>query len=398
MQKICLSACSNRLPPHQPLSPAGDGYTRGCWARQTYTGEHLEIMAVVLALMSGGVDSSVAAALLKEQGHELIGVTMRQVTSADGVVATSGCCSYADIRDAKRMAWTLGIDHYAIDIEKTFRERVIQPFIDDYAAGRTPNPCVNCNREVRFEQAFALTKEFGAEFVATGHYVRSRTAPGNGRTQLLRGVDPSKDQSYFLSGVSREYLDRLIFPIGQYTKPQVRELAERFQLPVASKPDSQEICFTIEGDVHDFLAAHGQDGEGEIVDTEGNVLGTHRGISHYTIGQRQGLGLAGGPWYVTALDAEQCRVIVGRREDLAQRAVQAKNANILEDIEPGEMVTGMIRSQMKPQPCCVDSIEGGNLAVTFSEPLYGVAPGQALVLYRDDLLLAGGEIVETKES
>lgn len=350
-------------------------------------------MPTVLILMSGGVDSSVAAALLQQQGYQVIGVTMRQVTSAGGIVATSGCCSYSDIRDAKRIAHTLGIDHYSIDIESTFRDRVIQPFINDYAEGRTPNPCVTCNREVRFETAFEMAEKVGAEWVATGHYVRLEHDPQSGHARLRRAVDPDKDQSYFLHGVPRRFLDRLLFPIGDYRKPEVRALAERFQLPVAGKPDSQEICFTLEGDVHDFFEARGLSRRGEIVDLEGNVLGEHRGIAHYTVGQRQGFGLTGGPWYALELQPEFNRVVVGRREDLCRRRVRAVRVNWLEEAQVGDRLAGMIRSQMKPRECEIVDLQDDGVEVHFDEPLFGIAPGQSLVLYRDDLVVGGGVII-----
>ncbi len=349
-------------------------------------------MSTVLVLMSGGVDSSVAAGLLQERGHQVIGLTMRQVTGEGGVVATSGCCSYSDIRDAKRIAWALGVDHYTIDLEEAFRERVIEPFVRDYAAGRTPNPCVSCNREVRFSTAFDMAAKVGADCVATGHYVRLSKDESSGRTVLCRGVDPGKDQSYFLYGIDASDLDRMLFPLGEYTKEEVRRLAERFELPVADKPDSQDICFALEGGVHTFLESQGIGQGGEIVDTRGAVLGHHRGVAHHTVGQRQGLGLSDGPWYVVALEPESHRVVVGRREELARRRVHADRLNVLDRVQTGERLEGMIRSQMRPQPCAVSAFDGSRIAVEFDEPLYGVAPGQSLVLYRGDVVVAGGAI------
>ena len=350
----------------------------------------------VLVLMSGGVDSGVAAALLRERGFKVIGVTMRQITSSDGIVATSGCCSYGDMRDAKRVAWSLEIDHYTLDTEKAFRQRVIQPFLDDYIAGRTPNPCVSCNRDVRFDEAFEMADQLGADLVATGHYARLDHDGSTGRPVLKRAVDRSKDQSYFLYGIREEFLRRMLLPIGDYPKTEVREMAGRYDLPIASKPDSQDICFTLEGNVHDFLASRGSDSEGKIVDTNGKTLGTHRGVSHYTVGQRQGLGLADGPWYVMALDPDTNRVIAGRREELAQQCVRAGHVNLLGELQVGDHLDGMIRSQMSPRPCQVESVDDETLTVHFDEPLYGVAPGQSLVLYCGDAVVGGG-IIRSRE-
>ena len=346
----------------------------------------------IVVAMSGGVDSSVVAALAARTGAETIGVTLQLYDHGAAVGRAGSCCAGRDIRDARAVCDRLGIAHYVFDHESRFRETVIDRFADDYAAGRTPIPCVRCNMGVKFTDLLGLARELGADCLATGHYVR-RVA-GAGGAELHRAVDPARDQSYFLFATTRDQLDYLRFPLGGMAKARVREIAGELGLGVAAKPDSQDICFVPDGDYARVVrAVRPEAGEpGEIVDAAGRVLGRHRGVIHYTVGQRRGLeiGGAGAPLYVTGIDAAARRVIVGPRAALAVAAARLEEVNWLGDAGDDAPMTVKVRSMAKPVPATFDGT-----SIRFDAPEYGVAPGQAAVFYAGDRVMGGGWIAET---
>ena len=344
--------------------------------------------------MSGGVDSSVVAALARAAGCEVVGLTLQLYDQGAATAARPGaCCAGADIRDARRIADGLGIAHYVIDMEARFRAAVIDRFAASYAAGETPVPCVECNRTVKFTDMLALSRELGADALLTGHY--ARRVAGAGGPELHRGVDPAKDQSYFLWATTLAQLEYLRFPLGHLSKTEVRGLAARHDLAVAAKPDSQDICFVPSGDYAAIVerAAPGGLGAGDIVDTQGTVIGRHAGIHRFTVGQRRGLDLGGGraPLYVVGIDAPGNRVVAGPRSALAVGTARLDDLNLLASDSAGE-VTAKVRSLAAPVAAdwCPDT---GSLV--FAGPEYGVAPGQAAVLYRGTRVIGGGRIAAT---
>jgi tRNA-specific 2-thiouridylase len=395
-------------------------------------------MSRIVLAMSGGVDSSVAAHQLREQGHDVIGVFMRHgetsaaACSAD-VKSTSllpvvsqrldhkqGCCSSADAEDARRVADRLDIPFYALDFQEEFG-RIIDYFVEEYSSARTPNPCVMCNNWLKFGKLFDFADSVGAEYVATGHYARVLSSspksqvpspkssedasgtwdPGPETSPLLlRGVDAAKDQSYVLFGIDRRYLERMLLPVGGYRKSEIRSIATRLGLRVADKRDSQEICFVTSGDHADFVRRRrkydiGDDGTaGEIVTTDGTVVGRHDGLEGYTIGQRKGLGVAfGEPRYVVRLEADTRRVVIAVKDELLRRTFTADRANWLID-EPAEPFSCQvqIRYNSTAVPATVTPLDGGRFEVTLDEARHGVAPGQAAVCYADQRVLGGGWI------
>ena len=340
--------------------------------------------------MSGGVDSSVAAALLVEQGYEVVGVTMRLAGSA------SRCCSLDDADDARRVAERLGIRFYVADYAERFREEVVQPFADAYLAGRTPIPCVTCNRRFKFHHLRARARALGAAAVATGHYARVERDPATGRPTLWRGADAHKDQSYFLFDLGPDELEGARFPLGDLTKEEVRARARALGLATAGKPESQEICFVPEGryaDVVEKVRPERLPGEGEIVDGSGRVLGRHGGIHRFTVGQRRGLGLEEGPWYVRRLDAARNRVVVGRREDLASRGLEVRGVSWVAGSAPEGSVRAevQIRHRHPGAEATVEPTPEG-ARVHFDAPVAAVTPGQAAVFYAGAKVLGGGWI------
>lgn len=346
----------------------------------------------IVVAMSGGVDSSVVAALAARTGAEVIGVTMQLYDHGAAVGRAGSCCAGQDIRDARAVAERIGIAHYVFDYESRFRDSVIADFAAEYMAGRTPIPCVKCNMGVKFTDLFALARDLGADCLATGHYVR-RVVGADGQAQLHRAADPARDQSYFLFATTQEQLDYLRFPLGDLPKPQVRAIAAELGLGVAAKPDSQDICFVPDGDYAAIVRKIHPEAEsqGDIVHVDGRVLGRHRGLIHYTVGQRRGLEIGGlaEPLYVVRLDAENRRVIVGPRRALAVSAARLTDINWLGGTFSGTL-QAKVRSLAKPVP---GRLEGDRLRL--DAPEYGVAPGQAAVLYDGDRVLGGGWIAET---
>ncbi len=353
----------------------------------------------VVVAMSGGVDSSVTAALLQEQGYEVIGISM-QVWDHGKFTATDGetfgtCCSLDDIHDARRVAEQLGIPFYVVNFEEEFQRLVIDDFVEEYFLGRTPNPCVRCNQWIKFALLLKKARALSADFLATGHYARIEQ-DGNGRFRLLRGVDPGKDQSYFLFTLTQEQLAMTLFPLGGMAKQEVRRLAARYRLRVAEKGESQEICFIPDDDYVRFLEEARGNGllSGEIVDRRGTVLGRHSGTYRYTVGQRKGLGIAHPhPLYVLGVDAERREVVVGSRDELYREGLTAARVNwIVSPTLPAVEADCKIRYRHRPVPCRIIPLPDNRAEVRFLEPEKSVTPGQVVVFYDGDVVLGGGWI------
>lgn len=368
---------------------------------------------VVLA-MSGGVDSSVAAHLLREQGYDVIGLFMRSGATEETACATGtkgglpivkpeshkqGCCSASDAADARRVADQLDIPFHALNFQEAFG-RIKDYFADEYLAGRTPNPCVMCNNWLKFGKLWDFARQVGADFIASGHYARLVEAPGESRPALVRGVDPDKDQSYVLFGLNRGLLPHVLFPVGGYDKHEIREIARKANLRVADKPDSQEICFVPDQDYAGFIRRYrGEcDTSGELVDTDGTVVGVHEGYEHFTIGQRRGLGVAfGEPRYVVEVRPEAKQVVIGTRDDLARHELLADRLNWLIDDPPRRFkCQAKIRYLHMPTAVEIEQLGDDRMQVHFASPQYGVAPGQAIVLYDGDRVLGGGWILSAR--
>ncbi|UZK67980.1 tRNA 2-thiouridine(34) synthase MnmA [Sphingomonas sp. M1-B02] len=348
----------------------------------------------IVVAMSGGVDSSVVAAMAAATGAETIGVTLQLYDHGEAVGRAGSCCAGRDIRDARAVCDKLGIAHYVFDHASSFRETVIDDFADEYLAGRTPIPCVKCNMGPKFTDLFALARDLGADCLATGHYVRR--VMGDFGPELHRAIDPARDQSYFLFATTGAQLDFLRFPLGGMPKAQVREMAAELGLGVAAKPDSQDICFVPDGDYASLVKKLRPDAElgGDIVDETGRKLGEHRGLLHFTVGQRRGIDIGGTaePLYVLRLDPATRELVVGPKRALAVRAARIEGINWIGEGHEGP-VTAKVRSLAKPVPARLDDGR-----VTFESPEYGVAPGQAAVLYAGDRVLGGGWIAETERA
>lgn len=342
--------------------------------------------------MSGGVDSAVVAGLLHEAGYDLVGVTLH-LWDADGTQQVGRCCAPEDREDARRVCDHLGIPHFVIDEREAFRRHVVDPFLSDYVSGRTPAPCAHCNGTVKLGHLVALADQLGASHLATGHYACVEPDT-DGRARLLRGRDPKKDQSYFLFGVPESALQRLILPLGTHVKDETRREAHRLGLPNADKPDSQELCFVPDGDVQGFVERQGMPSKPGIVrDRDGRVLGHHTGIAGFTVGQRKGLGLGGGPArYVLRIVPDTHEVVVGEREALFTRTLEATGARWLTS-PPGAGFEGAVRIRHRHTPAAgrVFPTDDG-FRVQFDEPQRAVTPGQAAVIYRDDEVVGGGII------
>jgi tRNA-specific 2-thiouridylase len=363
--------------------------------------------------MSGGVDSSVAAHLLQEQGHEVVGVFMRHGDESPVDCAVEpgrpahsllpilqqrpdhkqGCCSASDAEDARRVAERLEIPFYALNLQEEFQQ-IIDYFVDEYASGRTPNPCVMCNNWLKFGKLFDYADSIAADYVATGHY--ARLIETHAGVALYRGLDLDKDQAYVLFGIQRDLLPRMLLPVGHFRKPQIREMAGKLGLRVADKKDSQEICFVTSGKHDEFVRARAEeDRSGEIVTTEGRVVGAHPGIERFTIGQRKGLGIAlGERYFVVRIEPATRRVVIGRHEELARRELTAQRTNWQVDVPSAPFACqAKIRYNAAPQPATATVLPGNRLQVHFDEPRFGVSPGQAVVCFDGDRLLGGGRSV-----
>ncbi len=351
--------------------------------------------ARIVVAMSGGVDSSTVAALLAEQGHEVVGVTLQLYDHGQAAGKKGACCAGQDIHDAARVAGKIGIPHYVLDYEKRFRSEVIEDFAETYVRGETPVPCIRCNETVKFRDLLMVARDLGAASLATGHY--ARRVEGKDGPELHRAADTGRDQSYFLYRTTRAQLGFLRFPLGGLSKDQTRDLASRFDLPVAQKPDSQDICFVPSGSYGELVAKLRPEASepGEIVDHAGHVLGRHPGVIHFTVGQRKGLGVAAAePLYVLKLEPETRRVVVGPHEALGARRVSLSAVNWLGPSPPTEgfKASVKLRSAQAPLPATVTLDGKGGGDVVLDEPAFGVAPGQACVAYDGDRLLGGGWI------
>ena len=364
--------------------------------------------SIIAVAMSGGVDSSTAAGLLRRQGHAVVGVTMqfwnqKRLPELNTGGPSRRCCMLDDVYDARQVAESIGIPYHLVNFEKHFERQVVQPFIEEYLAGRTPIPCTLCNTCIKFDQFLALAAGFGAERIATGHYARVSYDAGSGRYRMYRGVDPGKDQTYFLFGLTQAQLARTLFPLGEFTKVQVRAMAEEMGIPVARKSESQEICFVPNGDYGAFIDAYfreqglpSRETQGEIVTTAGQVLGEHAGVHRFTVGQRKGLGVAvGEPLYVIATETSTGRVIVGRREELMRSSLVAAGMNWI----AREALTDPVRAQVKirnkheaAEATVYPSTRSDRVEVRFDRPQRAITPGQAAVMYDGDLVVGGGWI------
>ncbi len=369
----------------------------------------------IAVAMSGGVDSSTVAAILRERGQPIVGLTMqlwdqRRLPEVGGGSRPHRCCSLDDIYDARRVAEHLDIPFYVVNFERPFEQTVVRPFVQDYLSGRTPIPCTRCNNDVKFEHLVATAQQIGAEKIATGHYARVHHNTQTNRFELLRAVDESKDQSYFLFGLTQEQLARAEFPLGEMTKSEVRAIARRLAVPVAEKPESQEICFVPSGGYVRFIERYLKEqenefetgtetklgGSGEIVTNSGEVLGRHNGLHHYTVGQRAGLGIAvGRPIYVLAIDRETNRLIVGDDGDLRRSVCEVRNVNWIPFEAPRGPVRARVRIRNRHEPAEAEVVPltRATVRVTFREPQRAITPGQAAVFYSGAQVLGGGWIV-----
>ncbi len=365
----------------------------------------------IAVAMSGGVDSSTVAAMLRAEGHTVIGLTMqlwnqRRMAGKEGMPESvqGRCCSLDDVYDARRVAQQIGIPYYVVNHEERFERDVVRPFVEEYLSGRTPIPCSLCNNHLKFDQLLIVAQQIGAERVATGHYARVAYDESRGRWLLKRPADHSKDQTYFLFGLTQEQLSRTLFPLGNMTKPEVRGLARQHGLASAEKPDSQEICFVPGGDykrfIDEYLAEQGEslpETAGHLVTTTGEVIGEHAGIHNFTVGQRKGLGVAtGSPLYVIQISGADKQVTVGDAEHLYSRTLRAKRVNLIsvdDDLREPRKVTVKIRHRHEPAAALIERAGDDEIQVTFDDPQRAITPGQAAVFYDGDVVVGGGWIV-----
>ena len=366
-------------------------------------------LKTIAVAMSGGVDSSTVAAMLRAEGHNVIGLTMqlwnqRRLAGHEGMPeqVTGRCCSLDDVYDARRVAEHIGIPYYVVNHEERFERDVVRPFVAEYLSGRTPIPCSLCNNHLKFDQLLVVAQQIGAECVATGHYARVEYDDARGRWLLKRPADRSKDQTYFLFGLTQEQLSRTLFPLGGMTKPEVRELARKQGLALAEKPDSQEICFVPGGDYKRFIDAYlAESGEalpdtaGELVTANGEVIGEHGGIHNFTVGQRKGLGVAtGSPLYVIQINGADKQVVVGGDEHLYSRTLRASRVNLIsvDELREPMRMSVKIRHRHEPAPGILEKVNNDEVLVTFDQPQRAITPGQAAVFYDDDMVVGGAWI------
>ena len=364
--------------------------------------------APIAVAMSGGVDSSVVAALLVRQGHNVVGMTMqlwnqRRLPELSSEGATGRCCSLDDVYDARRVAEQLGVPYYVVNFERQFEDQVVKPFVAEYLAGRTPVPCTLCNNYIKFDRFLELADAAGAQQIATGHYARIRYNQASSRYELLRGVDHAKDQTYFLFGLTQPQLARTLFPLGHLTKPEVRELAGSMDLPVAVKADSQEICFVPNGDYAAFMSAYLKETgiepertQGDIVTTDGRTVGSHQGVHRFTVGQRRGLGVAAAePFYVIATDPSTQRVVVGSNDDLLRGRFIARDVNWISVAGVEGEMRAQVKIRNKHTPATATLLATSTpdrVEVVFDSAQRAVTPGQGAVFYNGDVVLGGGWI------
>jgi tRNA-specific 2-thiouridylase len=389
-----------------------EGSTEEMQMTETAAGSPVEsgVNTTVAIAMSGGVDSSTVAAMLKAAGYDLIGLTLqlwnqRRLAGKEGMPeqVQGRCCSIDDVYDARRVAETLEIPYYVVNQEERFERDVVRPFVSEYLAGRTPIPCSLCNDHLKFDQLLLTARQIGADRIATGHYARNEFDPGRGRWILKRPADTSKDQTYFLFGLTQEQLARTLFPLGEYSKPQVREIAREYGLTLASKPDSQEICFIPGGDYKKFIDAYLEEQEQPAPNTSGDlvavatgeVIGHHEGIHNFTVGQRKGLGISSPtPLYVIQIDSASHRVTVGNEAELTRKSMTARDLNwvSIPRLEGRMRVRIKIRHRHEPAWGTIEMADGDSVLVTFDEPARAVTPGQAAVFYDGDEVVGGGWI------
>ena len=356
-------------------------------------------MSKVVVGMSGGVDSSVAAYLLKQQGYEVIGVTMQIWQDAERIVEeeNGGCCGLSAVEDARRVAAQLEIPYYVMNFKDSFQKNVVDYFVEEYLNGRTPNPCIACNRYVKWESLLQRSLSIGADYIATGHYARIVKLP-NGRYTLRKSATLAKDQTYALYNLTQEQLQRTVMPVGEYSKEEIRKIAEDIQLQVANKPDSQDICFVPDGDYAGFIekTAGKQVQKGNFVTVDGTVLGEHKGIIHYRVGQRKGLGLAlGYPAFVLEIRPETNEVVIGTHEESMAKSLRAGNLNFMsiEDLAEPQRVFTKIRYNHRGVWATIEKTGEDEILCTFEEPQRAVTPGQAVVFYDGEYVLGGGTIL-----
>jgi tRNA-uridine 2-sulfurtransferase len=371
---------------------------------------YMSASKTIAVAMSGGVDSSAVAAMLRAEGHNVVGLTLqlwnqRRLAGHDGMPESvqGRCCSLDDVYDARRVAETIGIPYYVVNQEERFEREVVRPFVEEYLSGRTPIPCSLCNNHLKFDQLLVVAQQIGAEALATGHYARVEFDPELGRWLLKRPADVSKDQTYFLFGLTQDQLSRTIFPLGGMIKPEVREMARKHGLALAEKPDSQEICFVPGGDYKKFLDAYLAeqggalpDTAGELVTTDGSVVGEHGGIHKFTVGQRKGLGVStGSPLYVIQIKGDTRQVVVGNQEDLYSRTLRTHRVNLIsiDDLIEPLRVTVKIRHRHAAAPATIEKLGPDEIRVTFDQAQRAITPGQAAVFYHHDVVVGGGWIL-----
>src|SRR5690348_10654929 len=369
----------------------------------------MQTSTTIAVAMSGGVDSSTVAAMLRAEGHNVVGLTMqlwnqRRLAGHEGMPESvqGRCCSLDDVYDARRVAETIGIPYYVVNHEERFERDVVRPFVEQYLSGRTPIPCSLCNNHLKFDQLLIVAQQIGADALATGHYARVEFDQARGRWLLKRPADRSKDQTYFLFGLTQEQLSRTLFPLGGMMKPEVRELARQHGLALAEKPDSQEICFVPGGDYKTFLDAYlAEQGDslpdtaGELVTTDGRVIGEHAGIHNFTVGQRKGLGVAtGSPLYVLHIKGDQRQVVVGDQQNLYSKTLTVRRTNLISvtELHDPMRVSVKIRHRHEPAPATIEKKGTDEILVTFDEPQRAITPGQAAVFYDGDIVVGGGWI------